>query len=528
MMKVDVAILGGGLAGNLLARQLRREVPDASVAIFEREESIGAGGKKRYKVGESTVEIATNYLVRRLGLSTYIYKNHLPKNGLRYFFDTEDFDSPLTEASEIGLDAMPPYPSFQLDRSRLEPDLLEMNKADGVMVHLGSRVKDLELSDGGAQHSFTVVSDGAETQWQARWVIDGTGRESIVSKLKDLRLPEKQHRVASAWGRLTGVADMDDWPDDAWRAKAKYTSRALSTCHFMSDGQWIWFIPLREGITSVGIVQESKYWSPSRHKPAGFMEHLRKYRAPRELLENAELLDLEAFTQLGFRTKKFFSEDRWACIGDAAAFVDPFYSPGSDFIAVENDLVADLIARDFGSDSDTEVAERTRIYDDYMQFRFENTMVIYQGLYPTFGSYELYRAKVAFDTACYYNQLFDPYCLDQHRDIRWVRSSLRRRSWAMQTMGNFNHLFAGAAAAMKEKGTYFRKNQGEAVLDGRDAFGVMEHVGVPRSRREINAFNEDIFQKTQQRVGEALDNDTALLKRLTEGSRELYDAWSQI
>ncbi|HJL21841.1 MAG TPA: tryptophan 7-halogenase, partial [Polyangiaceae bacterium LLY-WYZ-15_(1-7)] len=84
MNEVDVAILGGGLAGNLLARQLRREVPGASVALFEKSE------ERRYKVGESTVEIATNYLVRKQGLSTYIYKEHLPKNGLRYFFDTPE------------------------------------------------------------------------------------------------------------------------------------------------------------------------------------------------------------------------------------------------------------------------------------------------------------------------------------------------------------------------------------------------------------------------------------------------------
>ena len=113
-------------------RQLRREQPNVSVAVFERET------ERTYKVGESTVEIAANYLVRRLGLSTYLYKEHLPKNGLRFFFDTEGHDAELTEMSEIGVHAFPPCPSFQVDRARLERDLLRMN-ADGVRMQHGSQ-----------------------------------------------------------------------------------------------------------------------------------------------------------------------------------------------------------------------------------------------------------------------------------------------------------------------------------------------------------------------------------------------------
>ena len=75
--ELDVAVLGGGLAGNLLARQLRRRLPGLRIALFERSPT------RSYKVGESTVEIASHYLVRRQGLSRYLYEQHLPKNGIR-------------------------------------------------------------------------------------------------------------------------------------------------------------------------------------------------------------------------------------------------------------------------------------------------------------------------------------------------------------------------------------------------------------------------------------------------------------
>ncbi|MBX3248755.1 MAG: FAD-dependent monooxygenase [Myxococcales bacterium] len=519
MHEVDVAILGGGLAGNLLARQLRREVPDASVAVFERSPERG------YKVGESTVEIATNYLVRRQGLSTYIYKEHLPKNGLRYFFDNEAKDAKLWEMSEIGVDGLPPYPSFQLDRARLERDLLEMNAKDGVDIHLPARVTNLQLSDDG-KHTFDVVEGDRKTSWKARWVIDGTGREAMIAKLKGLRVREPNHKIASAWGRFHGVTDVDDYGPEEWRARARYTARALSTIHFMYEGCWIWFIPLREGITSLGIVQETSRWSADRFKPEGFLGYLREHGAIRDLVNDVEVIDLEGYTQLAFRTKQWYSGDeRWACIGDSAAFSDPFYSPGSDFIATGNDLVADMIRRDLAGE---DVGERGRLYDAYMQYRFDSTLVIYDQLYPTFGSFELYEAKVFFDTACYYNLLFDAYAQDLHRDERWLRTQLRRREWVMQALGNFGQLFRGAAEEMKKRGTYYRKNTGESRLSGRKSFGVMEEVGAPRSRREVNEVTEQIFQRTQQMVGSALDDDSALVQRLLQGSRELYDAWGAL
>jgi flavin-dependent dehydrogenase len=156
---VDIAILGGGLAGNLLARQLRRTLPSLSVALYERSEGTS------WKVGESTVELASNYLTRRLGLSTYLYENMLPKNGLRFFFDTPEKDAALFDMSEVGSMSLTTYPSFQLDRARFEADLLRMNAEAGVDVHIGARAHDLTLHEQAAPspsglHEFSVTENG--------------------------------------------------------------------------------------------------------------------------------------------------------------------------------------------------------------------------------------------------------------------------------------------------------------------------------------------------------------------------------
>ncbi len=500
---VDVAIVGGGLAGNLLARQLRRHQPDLSVALYERDR------QRTFKVGESTVEIAANYLLRRLGLSSYLYQEHLPKNGLRFFFDSEDRSSELHELSEIGLPHLPPYPSFQVDRARLERDLLRMNQEDGVDVHVGARVKHLVLADEAESpstpHRLTISTDEGEATVRARWVVDGSGRAGLLSRQLDLRVQEKGHRVAAVWGRFQNVRDMDDWPAREWVARARYTARSLSTNHFCYPGYWIWFIPLRGGLTSVGVVSELSTFRKGCLEAEGFRRFLEEHRAPAQLLEGAELVDVGGFTQLAFRTKRFVSEHRWAVLGDAGAFTDPFYSPGSDFIAIENDLTADLIARDVEGES---IGERSRVYDEFLQFRFDVTLQLYQDLYPCFGSYELMRAKVFFDCACYYNLWFDSYARDEHLHLKSVQGMLRRKQPVIDAMDNFSRAFRRAGERLVKDGHYYRHNLGVGFHDGAGAFGPIETtVGLKRRRPAIDRRTESIFNETLTLLQRAIAGD---------------------
>jgi flavin-dependent dehydrogenase len=497
---VDVAILGGGLAANFLARLLRRQSNHLSVAMFERDV------ERSYKVGESTVEIASNFMTRRLGLSRYLYEQHLPKNGLRFFFDNESRNAELHEMSEIGVPGLPPYPSFQLDRARIERDLLEMNRADGVDVYVPARVKDLSLDKTGGFHTFKVVEDGTETSWKARWVVDATGREGLIARHEDLRIVEPRHKLAGAWGRFTNITDMDDRPDREWHARVNFTARGLSTNHLCYPGYWIWFIPLNFGVTSVGIVMDKEVakWDKSYHNAEGMIANIRAHRAADYLMEKAELIDHMAWATLPFRTRRFFGDHRWSVIGDAAAFVDPFYSPGSDFISLECELTADLIARDAAGES---LEERIDAYDKFMHFRFEVCMLLYEHQYKTFGSYELLRAKVYFDTACYYNLWFDSFAKDEHLDLKAVQGILRRSEPVVQTMRNFRDLFGRTADTLRARGDYYKRNLGVGMHCPIDGFGPIKNVGSPRKRPDIDARTGEIFNRTAMLMQALLDGD---------------------
>ena len=80
----DVLILGGGLAGLTLGRQLLMKRPDIRVAILERRGFPAP--EAAHKVGESTVEIGAHYFGEELKLKKHLTDQQLPKFGLRFFF----------------------------------------------------------------------------------------------------------------------------------------------------------------------------------------------------------------------------------------------------------------------------------------------------------------------------------------------------------------------------------------------------------------------------------------------------------
>src|SRR5580765_3449094 len=137
----DVAILGGGLAGGCLARQLRQEAPALRILVAEKRPHPVP--EAAFKVGESSVEIGAHYFQKRLGLEPHLRAEQLEKLGLRYFFTHGD-NRDVTQRVELGPPRFPPVPSFQLDRGRLENFLLETNTELGARVFDDCRVQKIE------------------------------------------------------------------------------------------------------------------------------------------------------------------------------------------------------------------------------------------------------------------------------------------------------------------------------------------------------------------------------------------------
>ncbi|MEO8583974.1 MAG: FAD-dependent monooxygenase [Flavitalea sp.] len=396
----DVIVLGGGLAGLTLSLQLKIANPSISILVLERRESEASTAA--HKVGESTVELGSHYLREVLQLKDYLEAHELPKHGLRFFFPAGTKNDISTRV-ELGPREWLPTPSHQLDRGTLENHLAKRTQELGTEFHLGATIKDVSISSG--NHVVTYIKNGEEIKAQSKWVADATGRGSFMKRKLDFQKP-MEHHVNAVWWRLKGVIDIDDWSDNkTWKSYLKPGLRLLSTVHFMDKGYWLWVIPLGSKNTSIGIVAD-----PAVHP----FDTFNKYEKALEWLkinepvgykmlepQSANLLDFKILKHYAHHTGRLYcADDRWGVTGEAGAFLDPLYSPGTDFIALNNTWLSDLIIRDLKGE---DITSRAAVYEQSHLKLIDNWIPIYQNKYLLMGKTQIMIIKIFWDWATYWS-----------------------------------------------------------------------------------------------------------------------------
>jgi flavin-dependent dehydrogenase len=378
--RYDVAILGGGLAGLTLALQLKRARPETSVFVAEKRK--GPAPEASFKVGESTLEIGAHYFGRVLGLEDHIEAEQLPKMGVRFFFPAGD-KSDIAQRAEYGPPFRPALPTYQLDRGRFENELADRVRDAGADLFGGCKVEDVDLDSD--DHTVTVTSEDGGFSVKARWVIGATGRASFMRRKLGLD-KEVPHAINSAWFRLEGELDPEDWStDEKWLDRMSERGlRRLSTNHLIDKGYWVWLIPLSSGSTSVGIVADPRIhpFEEFNTLEAALDWITRNEPQLAQALEGRQdqIVDFLKVEHYSHGCKRVFSPERWCVTGDAGAFIDPLFSPGSDFIGTSNSFITDLVLADLGGDDITARAEFANSF--YLRY-FDAWLTHHKDFYPT-------------------------------------------------------------------------------------------------------------------------------------------------
>jgi 2-polyprenyl-6-methoxyphenol hydroxylase-like FAD-dependent oxidoreductase len=399
----EVAIVGGGVAALTLALEIRRARPNTRIVIIA--PNAHPVPEITHTVGESTVEIAAQYLRDRIGVADHLNTSQLRKMGLRMFF-SHDGNTDIAQRMELGSSSFAPQVTYQIDRGRLENELNRRCLTAGVDISAG-RVRSVDFGSGDGPHTLAIQRGDTTTQMTARWVVDASGRNRTLPRQLELKRTN-EHNCNAVWLRVATEIDIGRWSDDTdWQSRLVEGDRAMSTNHLMGRGYWVWLIRLASGSTSVGIVAD-----PAFHSFGDFntLARAQSWLAEHEPQCAAVLAEHEHLIQ-DFRVMKNYSHgsskhydahDRWCLTGDSGVFLDPLYSSGLDLIAIGNGLITDMITRDLDGEN---VVGRCGINDSLFRSLTDMWLNVYCNQYTLMGSPAVMSAKVIWDIAFYWGFL---------------------------------------------------------------------------------------------------------------------------
>src|SRR5215216_1992760 len=258
----DVLIIGAGLAGLALARQLLLNT-DKRILLVDRRAEFPP---PKQKVGEATVQLSAYYYARVLDLEEHLMQEHFLKYNLRFYWKTEGRANDCYEHyGQSYIRKLSNINTYQLDRNKFEGEMLRVNLENpNFTFHAPATGLDVTLSEDGGPHSFSFQAAGREVSGRARWVVDTSGRGKFLArKLGMTREGKIRHGTHFFW--VEGLVDIEKLtnlspqqirtrPD---RSELGHTPAWQATNHFCAEGLWFWTIPLH-GKTSLGLVYDNR------------------------------------------------------------------------------------------------------------------------------------------------------------------------------------------------------------------------------------------------------------------------------
>jgi flavin-dependent dehydrogenase len=426
----DVVIVGAGLAGLSLARQLLRET-DRRVLLLERRRQVPPS---RQKVGEATVQLSGYYFSKVLGLEAHLLTEHYMKYNLRFLWptgrsDDDDADRAIEDYSQAYIRNLSNIASFQIDRNKFEAELLRLNLEDERFTLVaGIRDLEIELADRG-DHTVLYSAAGARHHIESRWVVDTSGRSKYLARRLDLAKPNEIRHGSIFWW-VDGLLDIEELTDLDSRQRRLHPNRRqtghlpffLATNHFMTEGAWFWVIPLH-GKTSLGLVFDRDLVDPDEVMS---VEKATRWVCDRFPLLERELPKREVLSFGGFKDHSYdcrqtISPQRWALAGEAGRFTDPLYSPGGDLIAIYNTLIVDAVE----TDDDQELLAKCNRFEQLMRAAYSAYEPSYAVSYDALGDPEVFSLKYSWELAVYFAFYVFPFINDLLTDRQFQPAFLR-------------------------------------------------------------------------------------------------------
>jgi flavin-dependent dehydrogenase len=320
----EVIVIGGGPAGStvstLLAQQGHR------VVLFEREHY------PRYHIGESLIP-ETYWVLEELKMLPKLRASHfVEKYSVQFVSASGKTSAPFDfwehkphECSQ----------TWQVRRSEFDKMMLDNAAEQGVEVHEGVRVLDILFEGDRAVGVRIKRESGEEQDIRCDVVVDASGQSSMIINKLNLRITDPHLNKGAVWTYFKG----------AHRTPGRDGGATL-VIQLEDKKGWFWYIPLHDGITSIGVVADFEYLFKGRgsdHEKI-FWEEVARCPGLQERLVNAEVVDRYRATKDYTYRSKQAAGDGWVLVGDAFGFLDPLYSSGVLLALKSGSLAAKAIS----------------------------------------------------------------------------------------------------------------------------------------------------------------------------------------
>jgi flavin-dependent dehydrogenase/glycosyltransferase involved in cell wall biosynthesis len=311
----DVLVVGGGPAGSTAATFLARG--GLRVMVVEREVF------PRFHVGESLLP-ANLPLFDRLGVRERIERHgFLIKHGAAF----HDQESDLEYRFYFREGNPWPHYSYEVPRAEFDQLLLEhAAKEPGVSVLQPAEVERVEFDTGGATIG---IREGAEARTlRARFVVDASGRDGFLAARRVGR-----REPIPGLGKVALFAHYEGAP--RWQGRDEGMIRL-----YIFEGGWFWWIPFSGDLTSIGCVLHGRTARGREGSIEALFDDMvsRCRRVADGLRDATRVTPVRSAANFSYRTDPV-AGDRFVCIGDTLAFVDPIFSSGV-YIAMQTGEMA--------------------------------------------------------------------------------------------------------------------------------------------------------------------------------------------
>ncbi|HZX79130.1 NAD(P)/FAD-dependent oxidoreductase [Lysobacter sp.] len=311
-LQVDVLVIGGGPAGTTAATLLARQ--GWKVLLLEKD------AHPRFHIGESLLPMNLPIL-ERLGVLEQVKAIGTFKPGAEFPIVNDD-GTPAdvnhynTFRFERALNPQFGY-AYQVKREEYDQLLFRHAQANGVDARERHKVERVEFgADGRPARVHARDADGVAFTAQPRYIVDASGRDTFFGNQLKLKKKNALHQSAAIFSHFTGVERRAG--DDAGNI----------TVQRFEHG-WMWLIPLRDGVMSVGAVCFPEYLKTRRGDNEAFlMKTLMSEPQVAARMQGAQRVAPVHVTGNYSYTCTQMTGPGWVMVGDAYAFVDPVFSSG--------------------------------------------------------------------------------------------------------------------------------------------------------------------------------------------------------